>query len=330
MATRHDSYSLNQATHAAELPGTAVLEPFLRRLAGDGIVNLFRARTEVLATLRAFGDAVPPAPPLPDALPAQSIPSVASGRYEDRVLAEIDQDGYAFAAEPIDEPYFNRRAHRRPRQMNLIDIALVDGHVCVRKRFRGFRMGARRWGDRRVPASDRASRSLWVSLGFFLYSEAAALLRMHDLPFIPKLRRLDIAERSLYVDYVQGLDLRSQAAAATGKPVHDHDLAGDPELSALSAAELGRREVALLDQAVGADYRAEIAEMAREINARGVAPLDIKLGNFIRGTSTGRLYWIDFEICRLQSQPRWEADLLQQREILEELFELNARGHTVV
>src|SRR4051812_11026927 len=322
MATRHDSYSLSQATHAAELPRTTVLEPLLRRFAGDGIVNLFRARAEVLATLRAFGDAVPPAPSLPDALPAQSIPSVASGRYEDRVLAEIDQDGYAFAAEPIDEPYFNRRAHRRPRQMNLIDIALVDGHVCVRKRFRGFRVGARRWGDRSVPASEWAYRSLWVSLGFFLYSEAAALLRMHDLPFIPKLRRLDIAERSLYVDYVQGLDLRSQAAAVTGKPVHDHDLAADPELSALSAGDLGRREVALLDQAVGADYRAEIAEMAREINARGVAPLDIKLGNFIRGASSGRLYWIDFEICRLASQPRWEADLAFERDTLERLFEI--------
>ena len=185
MATRHDSYSLSQATHAAELPRTTALEPLLRRFAGDGIVNLFRARAEVLATLRASGDAVPPAPPLPDALPAQSIPSVAGGRYEDRVLAEIDQDGYAFAAERIDEPYFNRRAHRRPRQMNLIDIALVDGHVCVRKRFRGFRVGARRWGDRPVPPSEWAYRSLWVSLGFFLYSEAAALLRMHDLPSSP-------------------------------------------------------------------------------------------------------------------------------------------------
>ena len=43
-----------------------------------------------------------------------------------------------------------------------------------------------------------------------------------------------------------------------------------------------------------------------------------------------KLYWFDFEICRLQSQPRWEADLALQRELLEELFELSARGHTVV
>ena len=70
--------------------------------------------------------------------------------------------------------------------------------------------------------------------------------------------------------------------------------------------------------------------MAREINARGVAPLDIKLGNFIRGASTGRLYWIDFEICRLQSQPRWEADPPPAARHPRRLFELSARGHTVV
>jgi len=326
-----DLVHLEQTTSTtAELPATGVVEPLLRRLAGDGLINLFRARAEVLATLRASGDAVPPAPPLPDALPAQSIPSVARGRYEDRVLAEIDQDGFTFAVDPVDEPFFNRRAHRRPRQQNLLDVALVDGHVCVRKRFRGYRFGARRWGDRPVPPAEWALRGFWVSVGFFLYSEAAALLRMHDLPFVPKLRRIDVAERSLYVDYLQGQDLRSLAATATGEPVHDRDLAAHPELSRMPAHELERREVGLLDRAAAADFRAEIAEMAREINARGVAPLDIKLGNFIRGASTGRLYWIDFEICRIQSQPRWEADLAMQRQILDNLFDLSARGHTVI
>jgi hypothetical protein len=70
--------------------------------------------------------------------------------------------------------------------------------------------------------------------------------------------------------------------------------------------------------------------MVREINARGVVPLDIKLGNFIRGTSSGRLYWLDFELSRLRSQPRWDADLAAQRRTLEQLFDLAAHGHTVV
>ena len=161
---------------------------------------------------------------------------------------------------------------------------------------------------------------MWTSFGLFLYNEAAALLRLHDLPFIPKLRRIDFEEGAIYVDCVAGESLRHQAASR-GAPVHDHDLAADSGFSQLTAAELDRREVALLDAAgIGGAFRAEIAGMIREINARGVAPLDIKLGNFIRGAATGRLYWIDFEISRLASQPRWDEDLALQNEILQGLF----------
>ena len=135
-------------------------------------------------------------------------------------------------------------------------------------------------------------------------------------------RRIDFEEGAIYVDCVAGESLRHQAASR-GAPVHDHDLAADSGFSQLTAAELDRREVALLDAAgIGGAFRAEIARMIREINARGVAPLDIKLGNFIRGAATGRLYWIDFEISRLASQPRWDEDLALQNEILQQLFDI--------
>ncbi len=305
-----------------------LLEPLVRRLAGDGPSNLLRARSEVDAILWAGAGTLPPAPPIEDGLPASAVPSVARGSREDRVLAEIDQDGFAFAVDPLDEPLFNRRAKRSHRQTNLVDVVLVDGHVCIRKRVRGFRLRARRWGDRPVPVGDRVRRGVWASLGLYLYTEAAALLRLRDLPFVPRLRRIDFAERALYVDYVAGENLRTRAAQA-GAPVHDADVKHDPALGLLGARELERREVRLLDRAGGGDFRSEISRMAREINARGVAPLDIKLGNFIRGARTARLYWIDFEIARLQSQPRWEADLAAERALLEELFELSAHGHTV-
>jgi hypothetical protein len=150
------------------------------------------------------------------------------------------------------------------------------------------------------------------------------------VPFVPKLRAIDLEDRALYIDYIQGDNLRNQAARG-GAAVHDVDLGGNDSLGRLTARELERREVAILDRLGGAgDFRSEIAAMAREINARGVAPLDIKLGNFIRGARTGRLYWFDFEICRLASQPRWEADLALQRDLLEQMFELTARGHVVV
>jgi len=304
-------------------------EPLVRSLAGDGALNLVRAKAEVRAALRAGGGLVPPAPLLEDALPPGSIPSVAAGWRHDRLIAEIDQEGFAFAIDRMDEPFFNRRAQRAPRQQNLIDIALVGGRVCIRKRIRSYRMGARRWGDRRVPASEWAQRSFWVSLGLFMYSEAAALLRLSDLPFVPKLRAIDLPGRTLYLDYVPGENLRSLAARG-GLAVHDADIKDDPHLCRVPARDLERREVQLLDRAGIGDFRREIAEMVREINARGVVPLDIKLGNFIRGTSSGRLYWLDFELSRLRSQPRWDADLAAQRRTLEQLFDLAAHGHTVV
>jgi hypothetical protein len=296
------------------------LEAWVRRVAGDGAVNLIRARAEVVAALHSPLDEVPAARPLDDALRPTDIPSVAAGCFDDRILAEVDQDGFAFAVSPIDVPFFDRRAHRTPRLQNLVDIALVDGVVCVRKRYRGLRLGARRWGTQRVPWRQRLQRSVWAALGMYLYSEAAALLRLQDLPFVPRLRRIDFADRALYMDYVPGKDLRALAAHG-GAVVHDADLRA-AQVCGLSTHDLERREVGLLDRADVGDFRREIASMAREINARGVAPLDIKLGNFIRGAETGRLYWIDFEISRLSSQPRWETDLALERDTLERLFEI--------
>jgi hypothetical protein len=301
-------------------PPASPAEAWVRRVLGEGPLNLIRARGEVLGALRSSYDEVPAARPLDDALQPDAIPSVAAGCFDDRILAEVDQDGFAFATSPMDVPFFDRRAHRTPRQQNLVDIALVDGVVCIRKRYRGLRLGARRWGTQRVPWRERLQRNVWASLGMYLYTEAAALLRLHDLPFVPRLRRIDFADRALYMDYVPGQNLRALAAQG-GAVVHDADLKA-ARVRGVSAHDLERREIALLDRADVGDFRREIAAMAREINARGVAPLDIKLGNFILGATSGRLYWIDFEISRLASQPRWEADLAFERDTLERLFEI--------
>ena len=282
----------------------------------DGLVNLWHARAEVRA---AGAAALQGAPAVADDVTPAEIPSVARRGPGDRVLAEIDHDGFAFALAPEDEPYFNRRGEKHPRQQHLLDVVLLGGRVCVRKRFRRPRRDAVRFGDRPVPAREWAQRSLWVTLKLPLYNEAAALLRMRDLPFTPKLRAFDAARNTLHMDYLRGSSLR-HAAAAAGAPVHDTDLRGDRDLAGLSADELDAREIGLLDQREPADYRAGIAAMARAINDRGVAPLDIKLGNFMRGEKTQRLYWIDFEISRLASQPRWQADLARQHDILRRLF----------
>ena len=286
-----------------------------------GLVNLWHARAEVRATgVAGLRDA----PAVPDEVSPAEVPSVARLGSGDRVLAEIDHDGFAFARAPEDEPFFNRRAEKHPRQQHLLDVVLHGGRVCVRKRFRRPRRDAVRFGDRPVPAREWAQRSLWVTLKLPLYNEAAALLRLRDLPFVPKLRGLDAARNTLTMDYLRGESLRHLAAAA-GAPVHDADLRGARDLAGLGVDELDAREIGLLDRGGGAgDYRAEIAAMARAVNARGVAPLDIKLGNFMRGEKTGQLYWIDFEISRLASQPRWQADLGRQRDLLRRLFGVEA------
>ena len=298
---------------------------FLERLAGNGLANLLRVRAEVSSALSVNGAAVLSTGPLADALPAENVPSVAAGKCYDRVLAEIDQDGFAFAIDPMDAPFFERRARRVPRALNLLDIVLLEGRICIRKRYRNYRNGALQWG-KRVPLRERVQRGVWNSLGLYLYSEAAVLLRLADLPFVPKLRAIDLVDDAIYVDYVRGETLR-QGAARTGAAIFDQDLAGAQGLTGLTAGELERREVALLERAgTAGNFRQDVVEMTRQINARGVAPLDIKLGNFIRGAATGRLYWIDFEFARIQTQPQWEAGLRLQQDTLENLFDLGERA----
>jgi hypothetical protein len=92
-----------------------VFEQMVRRVTGDGLLNLIRARAEVMAALR--GGEISPEAGLDDALPIDAIPSVAAGRSENRVLAEIDQDGFAFAVDPLDEAYVDAQGAVRDRRV---------------------------------------------------------------------------------------------------------------------------------------------------------------------------------------------------------------------
>ena len=328
MGGKSVSYTL---TSASALDGVTGLHPpgytagqtqVLDRLVGNGFANLLRVRAEVTSALSIDGGTVLSTGPLADALPPDRIPSVRAGKRHDRVLAEIDQDGFTFALDPLDKRFFDRRAERNPRNLNLLDIVLFEGRVCIRKRYRNFRTGALQWG-KPVPMKERMRRGVWNSLGLFLYSEAAVLLRLADLSFVPKLRAVDLVDGAIYMDYVSGETLREEAAR-TGAAVYDNEVA-DGGLASLSARQLERREVELLERSgAGGNFHREVPEMVRQMNARGVAPLDIKLGNFIRGSTTGRLYWIDFEFARIETQPQWEEGLRQQRETLENLFDAGA------
>lgn len=290
----------------------------VRRLAGTGAVSLWHARAEVLAATDG-GRRVPDAPDLDDALDARALPSVSRYGIGNRMLAEIDEEGFAFAVNPEDRPVFNKRDKSRPRPIHKLEIVLHEGRVCVRKRFRGPTRGMTRFGRIRLTVADQAKRHAWAALGMWFYVEAAALLRLAPLPFVPKLRGLDIGRHEVFMDYLPGENLR-QLAAAQGEPVYDVDVGADPALAAFSAGDLTAREVRLVDGAGLGNYRAEVGRMIAAMNERGVAPLDIKPGNLLRGERTRRFYWLDFERARLASQPNWEAQLRTQNDLLREVF----------
>ncbi len=278
-----------------------------------GLKNLLASRAEVLGALgRGLGDA----PGADDAVRPDDVPSVATRGAGDRVLAEIDHDGFAFAACAEDAPFFEGRATRLRRQGNLVDVVLDGGRVRLRKRFRAPSLSAVLPGQLRITPREWALRNVWRLGAAHFYGEVAALLRLRDLPFVPQLRQVDVRARTLWTDYLAAGSLRHEAARA-GEPVHDADL---PPGVAGSGDELDRREGRLLDAVAGTGWRGEVAAMAREINRRGVVPLDIKLGNFLRGRRSGRLYWIDFERSRLDSQPGFADALSTQHDLLRDLF----------
>jgi len=293
----------------------------LRRVAGDGVVNVLLARAEVLDAIGAGRPGLD-LPPLEDALDPRAVPSTARLGLADRVLAEIDQDGFAFAAAPEDEALFNRARERTPRFGHEVEIVLRDGRVCVRKRFRGPAPGALAHGQP-MPVAEQVRKRAWAALGSGFYTEAAALLRLEALPFVPRVRAVDVRRRVLVMDFVPGKDLR-RVAGEQGRlrdePVHDADLRSRPDLVRLGELELNRREVRLLDRAGLGEFRGEVRAMIQAMRDAGVAPLDIKAGNLLRGERTGRLYWLDFERARLRTQPRWEADVAVQSDLVRRIF----------
>lgn len=282
----------------------------------EALRNLLATRAEVRAAL-ALGLRLGDAPDPADALRLEDVPSTAAARAEDRVLAELDQDGFAFPVRPEDAAVFPGRARRLPRKGNLVDVVAEGGRVCVRKRFRAAPVAALLRDRALTEPRAWALRRLWQLAGVQFHAELAALLRLRDVPFVPKVRRVDRRERTIWLDFLDAESLR-HAAARAGEPVHDADL---PAAAAReSEDDLGRREARLLDAVHGEAWRAEVASMIRAINARGVVPRDLKLGNLLRGRTTRRLYWIDFENSKLASQPGFDAALAAQDAVLRGRF----------
>jgi hypothetical protein len=247
--------------------------------------------------------------PGPDSVPPCLIPSTRALGTADRVLAEVDHDGFAFAVDLSDASVLNRRRRKVCRGRYQLDIVLRRGSICLRKQFLP------------VPLSHGPSSWFWSRLGMPFYSSVAAYLRLQGLRFVPTIREVDFPSRTIYMDYIFGENLK-QHLGHDGTPIFDCDLVADPELSRLSEAELELRQIRIFAEKFGHTFRDEMRQMVLEMNRRGVAPFDIKLGNIVRGERTGRLYWLDFERARLRSQPRWDEAIHEHYRLVDQGFDL--------
>jgi hypothetical protein len=210
-----------------------------------------------------------------DLLPPLMVPSIAQGDSSDRDLAEIDQDGFAFALDERDTEFFNARTQLVPRRHHRLQIVLRENIVCVRKRS--------------LPIQ---CETLWDYIREFLqwdfYIEAASLLRLRGLLFVPAIRRIDHQEGAIEMDYIFGKDLRH--ILGKGRSEIDYD-----EVSADFAALIKSADPAA----------AEIRDNMREILKFGVIPMDVTAASFIRGKVLGRLYVVDFNFVYLFPVPGW-------------------------
>ena len=114
-----------------------------------------------------------------------------------------------------------------------------------------------------------------------------------------------------------------QLVAERGEKVLDIDLA---PLGQLFDPERDRREIEAFAQGDGDAYRGRIEEIARAMNARGVAPLDVKLGNVLIGEKTGALYWVDFERAAIEGTPRYRERLAEHHDLVNRWFGLSLPG----
>lgn len=276
------------------------MSPFRIPLLG-GLFKVVTARAMVARAIRR-GDLRRRRVSLPDVAIPSLVPSIARGEWGGRVLAEFDQDGFLFAIDPTDAAFFDRRARKKPRCRNRLDVVLRGGVLLLRKQHPRPRLG------------DGLRAWFWGALGLLFYTESAAMLRLLGFPAAPQLHEIDPASRSIYMDFIVGETLRHRVAAC-GSPVFDLDLDADPQLCQLSPGERVCREGRIWASVSEPDLRARLNELVAEMNRLGVVPLDFHLGNIIVGEATGLPYRVDFELSHLRGWPGWRVRVREQLEI---------------
>jgi hypothetical protein len=214
-----------------------------------------------------------------DMLPVSLIPSVARGDRRDRVLAEIDQDGFTFAVDPLDADVFNSRTVMSARKHHSVQIVLKDAEVSLRKAL--------------VPKPcARGMDRVRAFLQWDFFIETAALLRLQELACVPTIRRIDFGESAIEMDYIWGRDLRQRLASGAQEIPYD---------------EISHSFSMLTGRGSRDEIREQVAEVVARIIACGVIPRDVHAANFILGQRSKKLYMVDFSLVYLCPVPGWRA-----------------------
>jgi tRNA A-37 threonylcarbamoyl transferase component Bud32 len=214
-----------------------------------------------------------------DTLAPALVPSVVLGDCRNRVLAEIDQEGFAFAVDQRDTVFFNTKTSMNPRRHHRIQIVLTEGAVCLRKSI---------IRKRHTKILDR----IYDFLRWEFYIETAALLRLRELACVPTIRRIDYSNGSIEMDYIWGRDLRQ--ILANGK-------------DGISCEEISRSFSALFAGGCQSGISTQITATISTVMRHGVIPRDIHAANFIQGQQSKKLYMIDFNLVHLRPVPGWRS-----------------------
>jgi len=227
-----------------------------------------RARAEVASALLT---AISSGEQGADTLNPCLIPSVLQGDWTDRVVAEIDQDGYVLAADERDVAFFGVNQSMHPKRYNRIQIVLRGRRIYLRKSFiTGWR-----------PNNKMAA--ILDPLRWGLYVEAAALLRLRGLNGVPRITRIEARNGVIEMDYVWGRDLRQILSA--GRKIDDEEIYRSFKALLASDNEISRQVSTILSGMV----------------ERGVIYRDLKPPNAIIAECSHRLYIIDFQDALLRA-----------------------------
>jgi serine/threonine protein kinase len=251
----------------------------------------------------AFGAATN-SPPCPDVLRASEIPSVRSKGYRDRVLADVDQDGLLFARDRQDRSVFDTRENFLSRKRNSLQVILLQGKVCLRKRFC------------RHLKNEPKALALDLLCTYFL-TELAALKRLQPSGSVPRLINANFFRRTIDTEFIAGHNLRQMIGSL--HPVLDLDMRSHSALCGLSPSRRREREFALCADILPEAVRRDVLAAYENIHALSVIPRDLHPANIIIGRRSGRPYVVDFEIAFLGSAASRRRAEQHESELLDKL-----------